>query len=192
MVSPAPISNMLASAISPITRKFQTPRRPGDADDVRPPDFEIVVDVRAAHEESRNQAEIPAQRCTKSGARRAVHAHRRRLMAVRSRRRLRASARWSAERRSAGPRPNLPDRLRKAPPTKLSSRLSLRICPISRPRPAPSAARIAISLRRPVTRASNRLATLTQASKSSSPTAPSNSKSAGLMFSNNAASSGPP
>ena len=73
-----------------------------------------------------------------------------------------------------------------APPIRLSSRLSLRICAIRRPRRAPSATRIPISLRRPVTRASNRLATFTQASSRRSPTAPKSSSNAGRMYSKSA------
>ena len=69
---------------------------------------------------------------------------------------------------------------------RLSSRLSLRICATRRPRRAPNAARIAISLRRPVTRASNRLATFTHASSRRSPTAPRSNSSAGRMYSNSA------
>ena len=58
-----------------------------------------------------------------------------------------------------------------APAATPSSRLSARSCRNSRPRPAPSAARTAISCRRPVARASSRLATLTHAISSTSVTA---------------------
>ncbi len=65
------------------------------------------------------------------------------------------------------------------PPMRLSSRLSLRICAIRWPRRAPNAMRTPISLRRPVTGASSRLATFTQASSIRMPTAPRSKSNAG-------------
>jgi len=51
-----------------------------------------------------------------------------------------------------------------------------------RPRPAPIAARIAISRWRSAARASSRLATFAQAMSSTSPTAPSRMRRVGLML----------
>jgi hypothetical protein len=65
-----------------------------------------------------------------------------------------------------------------APPARLSSRLSVNIWRARRPRPAPSAARIASSFRRAAARASMRLATLAQASATSASTAPNNNQDA--------------
>ena len=59
------------------------------------------------------------------------------------------------------------------PPASDSSTLSVSSCRMRRPRPAPIAARIAISRRRPVARTSSRLATLAQAMSSTKLTAPS-------------------
>ena len=59
-----------------------------------------------------------------------------------------------------------------APPASANKTLSVSICRTSRRRPAPSAARIAISLVREVLRASKRLATLAQAMRRTSATAP--------------------
>ncbi len=52
------------------------------------------------------------------------------------------------------------------------STLSVSNCRMIRPRPAPTAARMAISRLRPVARASRRLATLAHAMSSTKPTAP--------------------
>ncbi len=60
-----------------------------------------------------------------------------------------------------------------APPATASSVLSVSSCRTSRPRPAPSAARIASSRSRPSIRASVRLATFAQAISSTSPVMPS-------------------
>ena len=65
-----------------------------------------------------------------------------------------------------------------SPPARLSSTLSVRSCRTTRPRPAPSAMRTAISWVRRAARASSRLATLAQAINNSSPTAPSRVSSA--------------
>ncbi len=68
----------------------------------------------------------------------------------------------------------------KNPPAPARSRLSATIGQIRRNRPAPSAARMAISFRRAVARASSRFAMFAVAIKSTSATAPNNTKSAGL------------
>ncbi len=62
-----------------------------------------------------------------------------------------------------------------APPTRANSTLSVRSCRVRRPRVAPREMRSAISLVRPAERASSKLATLVQAIRSTSPTAPNNS-----------------
>ena len=67
-----------------------------------------------------------------------------------------------------------------APPISASSRLSVSTCRVSRPCPAPSAARIANSPRRCAPRASSRLVTFTHAMARTSVTAPSSARSAGL------------
>ena len=67
-----------------------------------------------------------------------------------------------------------------APLIKPSSKLSVSSCRKMRLRFAPSAARIAISFCRAVARASNRLATFTQAINNTKPTTPSRIKSAFL------------
>ena len=59
------------------------------------------------------------------------------------------------------------------PPAVAISRLSVSICRMIRPRPAPSAALIAASRPRAAARASSRLAVFTQAIRSSNPTAAS-------------------
>ena len=56
------------------------------------------------------------------------------------------------------------------PPTSASIRLSVSNWRTRRPRPAPSASRIAISFCRPVERASSRFATLAHAMRSTRPT----------------------
>ncbi len=63
-----------------------------------------------------------------------------------------------------------------APAATLSRRLSVNICRINRQRVAPSASRTASSLRRPMARASIRFATLAQAINKTNPTAPCNSR----------------
>ncbi|HSE38622.1 MAG TPA: hypothetical protein VLG74_15070, partial [Blastocatellia bacterium] len=64
----------------------------------------------------------------------------------------------------------------KAPPAIDSSVLSVSSCRIKRPRPAPSAARIAISRSRRINRARVRFATLAQAISKTSPAVPSKIK----------------
>ena len=63
------------------------------------------------------------------------------------------------------------------PPATPSRTLSVRSCRQTRQRPAPSAARIAISFCRTAERASNRLATFAQAINRTRPTAPSRTNS---------------
>ena len=70
-----------------------------------------------------------------------------------------------------------PAALPRPPPSSEINRLSVSICRTRRQRPAPSAARTAISRCRAVARASSRLAALTQAISSTSPTAPSSTSS---------------
>ena len=65
------------------------------------------------------------------------------------------------------------------PPASESSKLSVRNWRTSRSRPAPSAARIAISLWRAVERASKRLPTFAHAIRSTNPTAPKSIHNAG-------------
>ncbi len=77
-----------------------------------------------------------------------------------------------------------------APPAAASSRLSVSSWRMSRRRPAPSAARSAISLRRPAARVIWRFATLTHAMRSTDPTAPSRTRSAGLISPANCSRSG--
>ncbi len=72
------------------------------------------------------------------------------------------------------PTPHQADSSPSAPPMEASNMLSLRSCRIMRDRPAPSAARRAISLPRPAERASCRLATLAHAISNTQPTAQSN------------------
>ena len=67
----------------------------------------------------------------------------------------------------------------RAPPKSASSVLSVSSWRTSRPRPAPSAARIASSRLRRSMRDSIRLATLAQAISSTQPTAPSSTSSVG-------------
>ena len=69
-----------------------------------------------------------------------------------------------------------------APLTHARTTLSIRSCRKIRPRPAPSAKRSAISLRRPTPRASSRLATFAQAISRTSTTAPRSIRSAGRTF----------
>ena len=64
--------------------------------------------------------------------------------------------------------------------TAASSRLSVINCATIRPRPAPSAARTASSLARPVARAISRFATFAHAINNTRPTAPNSSISVGL------------
>ena len=80
----------------------------------------------------------------------------------------------SAEARSPNDQASRPT----PPPAAPSSRLSVISCRISRPRAAPSAARIASSRMRPDARASRRLATFAQAMSRTTPTAPSRMRSA--------------
>ena len=63
------------------------------------------------------------------------------------------------------------------PPASASSMLSVRSCRTILPLPAPRAARTANSRLRPIERAMSRLATFTQAIKSTNPTAASNTSS---------------
>ena len=64
-----------------------------------------------------------------------------------------------------------------APPAPASSKASVNSCRNTRPRPAPSAERIAISLRRLRARVNSRLPTLAQAMRRTNPTAPSRMRS---------------
>ena len=73
--------------------------------------------------------------------------------------------------------PKYPSTSPSTPPASESSTLSVSNCPTMRLRPAPSAARIAISRRRIVARASNKFATFAHAISSTQPTAPSNTSS---------------
>ena len=77
-----------------------------------------------------------------------------------------------------------------APPASASSRLSARSCRTRRPGLAPSAERIATSRSRPTARASRRLATLAQPTRSSSATAPTRTTRAGLTSRTRSACSG--
>src|SRR5581483_9146601 len=96
----------------------------------------------------------------------------------------RASSRTSSSRgRSPGPSassastPHAASNTPQTPPATASSRLSVSNCRMTRQRPAPSATRTAISRRRTAPRASSRPATLTHATASTQPTAPSSTKS---------------
>ena len=68
--------------------------------------------------------------------------------------------------------PTTPNAAPATPPASERIMLSVNNCRMIRPRPAPIAARIAISRRRPTARASNRFATLAQAISSTKLTAP--------------------
>ena len=69
--------------------------------------------------------------------------------------------------------PSVPKRRPSTPPASESSTLSVSSCRMMRPRPAPIAARTAISRLRPVARTSSRFATFAHAMSSTRPTAPS-------------------
>ena len=84
-----------------------------------------------------------------------------------------AAAGSPAPRRSAAATPNTRRAGRPTPPATASTRLSVSSCRISRPRPAPSAVRTAISRRRAAPRATSSPATFAQAISSTNPTAPS-------------------
>ena len=70
---------------------------------------------------------------------------------------------------------------RTAPPASESTRFSVSHCATRRPRPAPSARRIAVSRRRDVARASSRFDTFAHAISSTRPTAPTSTSSAGFV-----------
>ncbi len=185
MASPAPISSMLARATSPATSKLHTRARPSDAEEVRPPAFKASLTsapaaCRAGISPKTSAAPVEISRA-KTSARASTPMAGRTISVP-------ASAIGSVLGRTALRRstPQTAKHTPSAPPARLSSRLSLRICAIRRPRRAPNAARIPISLLRPVTRASNRLATFTHASSSSSPTAPRSNSNAGRMYSKSA------
>ena len=72
--------------------------------------------------------------------------------------------------------PTTPNAAPATPPASESSTLSVSSCRMMRPRPAPMAARIAISRRRPTARASSRFATLAQAISSTKLTAPTRTR----------------
>ncbi len=80
---------------------------------------------------------------------------------------------WSASRAAAPVSISRASRRPAAPPASASSTASMKSCWNTRPRPAPSAARIAISLRRPNALARRRLPTLAHAMSRTSATAPS-------------------
>ncbi|CAM4509941.1 hypothetical protein MYXA107069_23205 [Myxococcus xanthus] len=96
----------------------------------------------------------------------------------------RASSRTWLARGSASPTsatnasvPHNASSIPSTPPARDSTRLSVRNCATSRPRLAPSAARMDTSRPRAAIRANSRLATLLHAASSTKPTAPSNSHS---------------
>ena len=86
--------------------------------------------------------------------------------------------------------PAVPRSRPSAPPTNDSMRLSVSSCRMMRPRPAPMAARTAISRLRVVARASSRFATFAHAMSSTKLTAPSSSQSVGRTFATSASRSG--
>ncbi len=86
--------------------------------------------------------------------------------------------------------PAVPRSRPSAPPANDSMRLSVSSCRMMRPRPAPMAARTAISRLRVVARASSRFATFAQAMSSTKLTAPSSSQSVGRTFATSASRSG--
>src|SRR5262249_777542 len=93
-----------------------------------------------------------------------------------------ARGRKLAANTSSASTPHLASAKPRAPPVTANSRLSVSSCLTMRSLPAPSAVRTAISLRREVARASNRLATLAQAISKTKPTANSIASSAVRMF----------
>ena len=161
--SPEPISTSTASATSDTTRALRSslPGRP--AVPPRPPSvraaFRFTPDARIA-------GRIPNRIPVASEAPKANTKSRASNRASWSLGMLSGPSRAAS---SVAPRASTSPA---APPASDRIVLSARSCPAMRPRVAPMAARTASSFRRPVPRASSKLATLAQAISSSNPTAP--------------------